>query len=562
MLPYDTEEKICNILMEISLSEKKCLLGRKNLNNIEGFDPYKIFRKIDNDCTNFITEYNIINFLESNSIYCTEKEARKFIKFYDNNASGKLSYSQFLNIIIENGNNSLHKINNSISLNSNLPYQIEYAVCRIIEREINLVRNLDSLIDELKQKKEFNIYDIFYVLNEMDEVSSSTLKKIFMKHKINFNDDDIKRILKRCDIDKDNHVTFNDIQKIFMDDYVINDNNNKSKSYINENYKIKKINSRNFNYSTNYTTLKDSNHNIYNYNNNLDYCSNVNKTYPEEQKNQNKNFSKTKISDTLNLIDIPKRKFSPEQNNNDSDNLQFKLRENLRKTNSERILQFLKLLMDTELQVENVKKELSLRSDFNLKDVFDFFEPKHYNFLTDEDLKLGFQKLKLFSTDTNIKLLIKKYDLKNNGLLEYDDFVKMIIPFELEYKNIMEKKVPSSNICKFNKSFFLTETTLSLMKSLFDIIITSELLIEKERHELNQIYDLDLRKCFDEIDKKRKGYFTFIDLKNYFNKNNIPIISKEIDLLFIRFDRKRIGEVDLLSFLYEFIPKTYNSNLN
>ena len=100
------------------------------------------------------------------------------------------------------------------------------------------------------------------------------------------------------------------------------------------------------------------------------------------------------------------------------------------------------------------------------------------------------------------------------------------------------------------------------MKSLFDIIITSELLIEKERHELNQIYDLDLRKCFDEIDKKRKGYFTFIDLKNYFNKNNIPIISKEIDLLFIRFDRKRIGKVDLLSFLYEFIPKTYNSNLN
>ena len=69
MLPYDTEEKICNILMEISLSEKKCLLGRKNLNNIEGFDPYKIFRKIDNDCTNFITEYqkrkqeNLLNFM-------------------------------------------------------------------------------------------------------------------------------------------------------------------------------------------------------------------------------------------------------------------------------------------------------------------------------------------------------------------------------------------------------------------------------------------------------------------------------------------------------------------
>ena len=68
MLPNDTEEKIWNIIIEIRLSEKKCLLGRKNLNNIVIIDQYKIFKKIDNDCTNFINEYNIIKFHETNSI--------------------------------------------------------------------------------------------------------------------------------------------------------------------------------------------------------------------------------------------------------------------------------------------------------------------------------------------------------------------------------------------------------------------------------------------------------------------------------------------------------------
>ena len=219
MISYDLEEKICKMLMNINDSEKKCEITRNNLCQINNFNPYSIFNRIDNDCTNFITEDNIINFLNSNLIYCTEKEAKTLIKFYDYDSSHSLNYNQFLNMIIgkenKNKKNSLHKLNDSIQLIKNLPYQIEYATCRIIEKEINFIRHLDSLIDELQTRKDFSINNMFCVLKDNNEITYFSLKYLFNKHNIHFDDDDINRILNKFDINKDNHVTFDDFQKIF-----------------------------------------------------------------------------------------------------------------------------------------------------------------------------------------------------------------------------------------------------------------------------------------------------------------------------------------------------------
>ena len=567
MLSYETEEKICKMLIDINDSEKKCEIARNNLCQINNFNPYSIFNRIDNDCTNFLTEDNIINFLESNSIYCTEKEVKSLIKFYDYDSSHSLNYNQFLNMIIgnenKNKNNSLHKLNNSIPLIKNIPYQIEYATCRIIEKEINFIRHLDSLIDELKKRKDFSICNMFCILNDNNEISFLSLKYLFNKHNINFTDEDINRILNKFDINKDNHVTLDDIQKIFgLDECSTNYNYNKCnnytnytnyQSYTNENYKnlndyTNKIIYTSSNYSNKYNT--NSNNLTYSYSDNI----------MEEQKNQKEIFDKRKISDNLNKNLIQQTNYLLNQKNNNINNLnnrklEYNKSQELKDKNFEKIIQFLELLMDTELEIEKAKIELSLRADFNIKEVYKFFDSKHFDCLTSNDLKNGLSKLQLYITDSDIKLLIKKYDLNNNGFIGYDDFFNMLVPYEREYRNIMEKKLPISNNYKFNEGFYLSETTLSLLRNLLNIIINSESKIEDERKKLNKIYNLNIRKFFDEIDKRGFGYFGLMDLKYFFKKYEIPTIDKEIDLLFIRLDRNRKGEVDLMSFLFETIPR-------
>ena len=566
MISYDLEEKICKMLMNINDSEKKCEITRNNLCQINNFNPYSIFNRIDNDCTNFITEDNIINFLNSNLIYCTEKEAKTLIKFYDYDSSHSLNYNQFLNMIIgkenKNKKNSLHKLNDSIQLIKNLPYQIEYATCRIIEKEINFIRHLDSLIDELQTRKDFSINNMFCVLKDNNEITYFSLKYLFNKHNIHFDDDDINRILNKFDINKDNHVTFDDFQKIFgfEDCYTCcnnaksNNNNiyNNYQSYNNENY-------TNINDNTNkniYTSINySSKYNDINNNLTYSYTDNI----IEEQKNQNEIFNKRIILDNLNKNQIQKPDYlsylkNNKTNNLNNVNLEYNKSQDLKDKNFEKIVQFLQLLMDTELEIEKAKIELSLRTDFNIKEVYKFFDSKHFDCLTLNDLKNGLRKLQLYVTDSQIKLLIKKYDLNNNGFIGYDDFFNMLVPYEREYRNIIEKKLPISN-CKFNEGFFLTDNTLSLLRNLLNIIISSESKIEDERKIINKIYNLNIRKIFDEIDKKGYGYFGLVDLQSFFKKYEISTVNKEIDLLFIRLDRNRKGEIDLMTFLSEIIPR-------
>ena len=86
-------------------------------------------------------------------------------------------------------------------------------------------------------------------------------------------------------------------------------------------------------------------------------------------------------------------------------------------------------------------------------------------------------------------------------------------------------------------------------------MIKTESKIEDERHKLNRNYNLNIRKFFDQIDKSKKGSFGIMDLKYYFKDNDIETLPKEIDLLFIRLDRKRKGQVDYFTFLMEIVNR-------
>ena len=554
MLSYETEEDICKIFMIISEAECKCEIARKNLNQMEKFNPYKIFKRIDNDNTNYITDSNLIDFFQSNQIYCTNNEAKFIISFYDSNSKKCLNYSQFLNIIIENDNENilLNKNEDLLDSDDKISYQIEYALCRLFEKEINLVRNLEFLISDLKERRDFSIFDMFYLLkNESNEISQVTLSKFLKSHDINFNDDDIMRILKRCDVDKNLHITMEDIQKIFgIETCYPCFNYLKNQLSFNEEYiNISTKSPQNIFTDTNYSTIYYSNDN----NNN------------EEQKNQNEEIIKKKISDNLLLTQIPQRKKFQYKNiniNQDISNnfkVEYNISENSIDVNSERIIQFLKLIMICELQIEKAKIELSKRAEFNIDDIFRFFEPKHFEYVTQNDLVIGLSKLKIFTTDSEIKLLLMKYDLNNNGVLEFEDFFDMFIPFEREFRYNMEKRTPLPFVEKFNKGYFLTDATLPYLKNVLNIMIKSECKIEEERHKLNKNFNLDYKRFYRKIDKDDKGYFGIMDLKYFFYDSDIKYLPKEIDLLFIRLDKKRNGEVDYKTFLNEIINRVDSS---
>jgi Ca2+-binding EF-hand superfamily protein len=204
---------------------------------------------------------------------------------------------------------------------------------------------------------------------------------------------------------------------------------------------------------------------------------------------------------------------------------------------------FLGFLMEVESKIEDMKIELARREDFNFEDIFRIFEVDGKGYIEPEDLKQGLKLLGLNPTDFDINLLLKRFDLNQQGLLTYSDFFDMVVSFEKKLRNSVQIRPPNS-CCPCKSPDVFECDTLIAIKNLFKFIIDCE-------REINQIranFD-SLRSKYSDVvqflDYTRRGIITRSDLKLYLTQFNKFITSKECDLLFIRLDKTRSGEVGI-----------------
>ncbi len=542
MPPTETQKLFLTLLSELNIEEAKVDELRKNLFLQPNFNPYIIFKRFDMNNSDLVTIDNIMKFLEVNCVKYNITEVKTILNFYDTDNLNGLNYSNFINLILPDDNlcDNKDEIREQYPLKF-LPYPIEYAVCRIFEKELLLARKINQIKEEIKRRKDFSILGLFLNMRGNNEnINSEVLKNYIRNNGFDLFYNDIKRIMKRINICKSGYITIDDLQKFFdvnkvtsskqvMNDRIINDlirkkdeNNTNTKQFYNiqnakmqvsDNLSLRNIPIRNEQSEINVNL----NQNYQNLNQNLN--------------TQNINLNQNNINNNIPEIDV-KKFISSDPKLNICINL-------------------LKLICETEIQIENQKIELSLREDFNIKDAFNFFCISKKNYITEYDLKLTLNNLGLYPNNDDITLIMKKYDISNNGLLNFMDFFDMLVPFNKEYRSRMEKK---SQLIITNDSKVFFDTTLFFLKNFFIFLIESEKKIEILRQELYKGTNNAVMKLFNEIDKLLRGVFSISDYYQFFI-DKFGEVPNGIDLSFIRFDRKRKGEIDWMCFAYEFIPK-------
>ena len=198
--------------------------------------------------------------------------------------------------------------------------------------------------------------------------------------------------------------------------------------------------------------------------------------------------------------------------------------------------------MVAESQIEDAKVNLALKPDFNCEDAFRIFELNGRGFLDECDLKCGLNLIGIFPTDHEIRLLMKRFDLQKQGVLNYADFFDMLVPFEKEYRTLVENRCPNS-CCPCRCPDIFCFSTLCALKNVFNLILSRENDINNNR-KLFGTLRLKLRDIFSLLDYPHRGYFSNNDLIVYLQKNGIFSSNKDADLLFIRLDKNRNGNVD------------------
>ncbi len=111
-----------------------------------------------------------------NNIYATFEEARFIIYFYDTDSDGKLSYSEFLNLVLSESNYSLKRYAKEhlcyLGTRLTLPFDVEYSLSKVFERELDLIRNLQITLNDLKSRRDFNVYELYSSAQTYSDLSS------------------------------------------------------------------------------------------------------------------------------------------------------------------------------------------------------------------------------------------------------------------------------------------------------------------------------------------------------------------------------------------------------
>ena len=202
---------------------------------------------------------------------------------------------------------------------------------------------------------------------------------------------------------------------------------------------------------------------------------------------------------------------------------------------------FLIKLMNIEDQIESAKINLALNPDFNCEDAFRIFELNGRGFLDENDLKYGLNLIGVYPTDFQVRLLMKRFDLQKEGCINYVDFFDMLVPFEKEYRTMVENRLPRS-CCLYRCPDVFCFNTLCALRNVFNLIINTESEINNNR-KLFGTLRLRLRDIFGLLDYLRTGYFTNSDLIVYLKNRGLFTTNKQADLLFIRLDKYRNGKI-------------------
>ena len=99
-----------------------------------------------------------------------------------------------------------------------------------------------------------------------------------------------------------------------------------------------------------------------------------------------------------------------------------------------------------EREIENDKPVIAHRPDFNLDAAFSLFAASSMDRINYETLEAGLQRIGCACTKDEAKLLIKRYDSDGDGKLSFWEFANIFLPINLELRQLLETKKPSSDL--------------------------------------------------------------------------------------------------------------------
>mgnify|MGYP003840232569 CR=1 FL=1 len=213
-------------------------------------------------------------------------------------------------------------------------------------------------------------------------------------------------------------------------------------------------------------------------------------------------------------------------------------------------------MTEIEGKLEKKRRDLALRSDFNLCDVFKMFGglKKGKKGIDCDDLyDTIINNLELTITKDEVFIMFYKLDKDGDGLINYDEFSNCFMPRAHEYAVILQNRGGFyGGEADFKKYF--EGSTRDLLKLYIKGFVDCEVSIELVRQRICNKIRINNFLAFSSMDEQNRGHLTIDDFRNFLKKLNLYPIEKDLSLLFERFDKDEDQVVDYEEFVAAITP--------
>jgi len=392
---------------------------------------------------------------------------------------------------------------------------MEYAIVRLFETEIELVKNLSFCLNDLSLMSDFTIIDSFTLFDEKNfyYIQPINIKKFLAKSGITVYDDDVRNIFQRLDIDGDGKISFWEYKKILS----LNDTK-QAKKDVEEKYLISPIKKSNGNTNIMINSSSENNKKLQ-VNSNADSNSHSQRSKSTMMKTTNTSSLRGSfISKYSNFVCLEERAFQ----------------------------EYIKDILDMESELETLRCELTQKDDFTFQEAFRLIEPNTNFTISQSVFMCGLNLLDIYPNEAEIKLLCQRYNALSD--LTYSNFCDILSPKDKKSLNKIRLK-------KINNQTALSDDTKTLFCQLIKYVLDCERKSEVWRNKLNKMKSFNVKQIFNKIDSSQRDYLIEDDIISYFRNNSISYTRQTIQLFKNRLDEDKDERINYNEFTNEFFPK-------
>ena len=283
---------------------------RSSLCSSQNFSSLSLFSYLDKDLKSFLTLNDFKSFLSSQNISYDENKLRKLIHNFDKDNDFCLNLHEFSSLIQSKRKNQKNEFLSNY--NKEINEEMISDLKNILDKEMELITELNEIAKEIKKSEIFSTYEAFTVIVGKDKyITKKNFGKFLNDNFMEVNEEDANNIMFRIDADNDDKISYEEFKEIF---YPIKEDF----SSINNNKYEKNNNNNNINIASKYLNIEEEKENN-NFENieeqNKDNFEDIKKDEEEEEKDDkiieednNVNPNKKKKKTTKKVILKPKLK--------------------------------------------------------------------------------------------------------------------------------------------------------------------------------------------------------------------------------------------------------------